>query len=307
MLVAQALVRLLLFFLDQFPGGVIGTDQQVADDRAARVSQCRDRDHRWQTRAVLADIGQLVNVLDPARGFEHQGFKAWLDRGRQFRAQGPGADHQLLGVGNVGRRNRVYHLAGVVAQHPLGPDVEDLDHTLRIRRDAGEVGAVEDRTLQRTGLKQSFLGFLTRGVVGADQQIANDGICRVAQSRHRDHRWKTRAVLADIGQLIDVFDPARGFEHQGFKPGCNVGAQFIAQGLGARDQLLGIRDIRRRSGVHHLAGGVAQHPLGPDVEDLDHPPRIRRDAGKVRAVEDRCLQSSGRDDGLFDWSIELDL
>jgi metal-dependent amidase/aminoacylase/carboxypeptidase family protein len=44
LLVAQALVRLLLLFLDQLAGGVVGADQQVADDRPRGVAQRRDRD-----------------------------------------------------------------------------------------------------------------------------------------------------------------------------------------------------------------------------------------------------------------------
>ena len=62
--------------------------------------------------------------------------------------------------------------------------------------------------LQGPRLEQGFFGLLARGVVGADQQIADDGVLRVAQRRDRHDRRKTAAVLADVGQLVDVFDPA---------------------------------------------------------------------------------------------------
>ena len=57
----------------------------------------------------------------------------------------------------VGRRGPVDHLRGRVAQHPFGPDVEELDDTLRVGRDARERGAVENRILQGTRLLQHLL------------------------------------------------------------------------------------------------------------------------------------------------------
>jgi hypothetical protein len=38
--------------------------------------------------------------------------------------------------------------AGRKAKHPLGTNVEDLNDTLRVGGDAGEVGTIEDRALQ---------------------------------------------------------------------------------------------------------------------------------------------------------------
>jgi hypothetical protein len=64
--------------------------------------------------------------------------------------------------------------------------------------DAGEVGAVEDRALERAGLDKGFFGHFPRGVVGADQQIADDGVQGVAQRGDRDDCRKPGPVLADI-------------------------------------------------------------------------------------------------------------
>ena len=64
-------------------------------------------------------------------------------------------DH-FLRIGNVGRRDLVHHLGGGVTQHPLGADVEDLDHALGVGGDAREVGAVENRTLQGPRFQQGL-------------------------------------------------------------------------------------------------------------------------------------------------------
>src|SRR3984893_128978 len=61
-----------------------------------------------------------ADVLDPARGFEHQGLEARSDRGRKLDAQRFGARDQLLRIGNVGRRDLVHHFGGRVAEHPVG-------------------------------------------------------------------------------------------------------------------------------------------------------------------------------------------
>ena len=47
---------------------------------------------------------------------------------------------------------------------------------------------------------------LACGVIGANQQIANDGVMFIAQRSHRHHRREAAAILADIGQLIDVLN-----------------------------------------------------------------------------------------------------
>ena len=44
--------------------------------------------------------------------------------------------------------------------------------------------------------------------------------------------------------------------------------------------------------IHDVGGRVAEHPLGADVEDLDHARGVSRDAREVRAVEDRALEGA---------------
>src|SRR5664280_732866 len=85
------------------------------------------------------------------------------DNGASREFCGP-RDH-FLRIGDVGRRDLVHHFGGRVAQHPLGPDVEDLDDALRVRRDAREVGAVEDRALQSARLQQRLLAPKYHGAV----------------------------------------------------------------------------------------------------------------------------------------------
>jgi hypothetical protein len=77
----------------------------------------------------------------------------------------------------------VHHFGGGIAKHPLSPDIEDLNDTLRVGGDAREIGAVENRALQGTRLEQRLFRLLARGVIGTNEQIANDGTLRVAQGR----------------------------------------------------------------------------------------------------------------------------
>ena len=67
-----------------------------------RVAQRRDRDDGREAAAVLADVGQLVDVLDAARGLEHQRLEARRDRRVELEAQRRGARDQLLRIGDVG-------------------------------------------------------------------------------------------------------------------------------------------------------------------------------------------------------------
>ena len=154
LLVAQALIELHLLRFDLLARGVVGADQQVADDGALIVAQRGDRHDGRKAAAVLADVGQLVDVLDPARGLEDQGLEARRDGGCQFHAQGHGARDHFLRIGDVGRRDLVHHVDGRVAQHALGADVENLNDAFLVGGDAGEVGAVENRVLQGPGFEQ---------------------------------------------------------------------------------------------------------------------------------------------------------
>ena len=109
-LVAEPLVELHPLVFDLLAGGVVGADEQIADDGVLRVAQRRDRHHRREPAPILADIGQLVDVFDPARGLEHQCLEAWRNRGAELHAERLGARDQFLRIGNVGRRDRVHRL-----------------------------------------------------------------------------------------------------------------------------------------------------------------------------------------------------
>jgi hypothetical protein len=160
-------------------------------------------------------------------------------------------------------------------------------------------GAVEDRALQSPRLEQCLFRLLARGVVGANEQIADDDVPRVAQRSDGHDRPEPTAILADVGQLVDVLDPARGLEDQGLEARRDRGSELDAQRFGARDQLLRIGNIGRRELVHHVGGRVAKHPLGADVEDLNDALRVGGDAREVGAVEDRALQSPRLEQRLF--------
>src|SRR5208282_830213 len=129
-------------------GAVVGPDQQIADDFAVSIAQRRDRHDRGKATAILADVSQFVNVLDPAVGFEDQGLKARSNGGSDLDAQRFGARYHFLRIGNVGRRDLVHHVGGRVAEHALSADIEYLNDTLLVGGDTRKVGAVENRVLQ---------------------------------------------------------------------------------------------------------------------------------------------------------------
>ena len=133
---------------------IVGADQQVSDDVAVVVAQRRDRHDGRKAAAVLADIGQFVDVLDLARSFECQCLEAGRNRGRELEAQRLGARPHFLRIMNVARADPVDDLGGRVAQHALGADIEQLDDALLVGGDDREVGAGQDRVLQRPGLQQ---------------------------------------------------------------------------------------------------------------------------------------------------------
>ena len=134
-------------FFSLFAGRVVGADHQVTDDVVLIVAQRGDRHDRREAAAILADVGQFVDVLNPARGLEDQRFEARCDRGFQFHAQGFGARNHFLWVGNIGRCDLIHHIRGRVAQHAFCTDIEDLNDTFFVGGDAGKVGAVEDGIL----------------------------------------------------------------------------------------------------------------------------------------------------------------
>ncbi len=65
-----------------------------------------------------------------------------------------------MGIGNSGRGNFVDNVYRIVAKHAFGADIENLDDTLRIGGNTGEIGTVENGILQRSGLEQRLPHFL---------------------------------------------------------------------------------------------------------------------------------------------------
>nr|WP_168202807.1 MULTISPECIES: hypothetical protein [unclassified Tardiphaga] len=84
--------------------------------------------------------------------------------------------------------------------------------------------------------------------------------------------------------------PREALNTRGLEARRDRGCELDAERLGAGDQFLRIRNVGRRNLVHHVGGGIAEHPLGADVEDLDDALGVGGDAGEVRTVEDRALQ-----------------
>ena len=93
--------------------------------------------------------------------------------------------------------------------------------------------------------------------------------------------------------------PREALKTRASKPGVIGGPELRAQRSGARDHFLRVGDVGRGDLVHHFGGGVAEHFLGADVENLDHALGVGGDAGEVGAVEDGALQGAGLDDGFF--------
>jgi hypothetical protein len=102
----------------------------------------------------------------PREALNTRASKPGGNRGSKFDTQLFGPHDDFLRVRNVGRSNLVHDIGGRIAQHALGADVENLDDTLGIGGDTGEVGAIENRTLQGSGLEKRLFRMLVSGVVG---------------------------------------------------------------------------------------------------------------------------------------------
>jgi hypothetical protein len=205
-----------------------------------------------------------------------------------------------MGIGKLVFERRADQFVARPAGERLGLLVDVGDDAARIRGNQG----IDARFDQRAGvevliaqplveLHPLLFGLLARGIVGADQQITDDRVLRIAQRSDRDHRRKAAAVLTKVRQLVDILNAARSLEHQRLEAGRNRGAQFHAQCRGTRDHFLRIGDVGRGKPVHDFARRIAEHALGADVEDLDHALGVGGDAGEIGAVEDRLLQCSG--------------
>src|SRR5205085_12295088 len=96
-----------------------------------------------------------------------------------------------------------------VALDPLGAGVPARDAAARVEHDDGAVGdALDHQPEALLGPAQLLLHLLARGVVGADEEIADDPAGDVAQRCDRHDGRESRSVLADVGQLVLVLDPA---------------------------------------------------------------------------------------------------
>ena len=139
------------------PASPEGLNQQVTDDVGIRVAQRGNGHDRREAAAVLADVGQFVDVFNAARGLEGQRLKARGDRRSQFKAERLGTGHHLLRIVYVAGVDAVDHLGGQVAQHAFRPHIEELDDPFFVRRDDREIGAGQDRVLQGARLEQCLL------------------------------------------------------------------------------------------------------------------------------------------------------
>lgn len=194
---------------------------------------------------VVGDLALAQHQLDAGLGPIQVGEVDLERRPDQLVARAPGERlHLLVHVGDDAAR--VGGDQGVDVRFDQGPRVELL---------------IADALVEQHPLR---LDLLASGVVRADQQITDDPPLGVAQRRDRHVGREAAAVLADVGQLVDVLDPARGLEDQGLEARRDRRAEFRAERLGPRDHLLGIGDVRRGDPVHHLGRRVAQHSFGAD-------------------------------------------
>ena len=155
---------------------------------------------------LVDDVKNLVHRA--ARGFRLRPAGELFGKGIQQR-------HTPFGIGG-------YHGIADGVERNREPFLADLQ---------GDVGLLQLFIRLLLNLEQMLslcFDLLARGIVGADQQIADDCILGIAQRRDRHDRREAAAVLADISQLVNVLDAARGLEHQGLKPGRNRGAKFEA-------------------------------------------------------------------------------
>jgi hypothetical protein len=104
-------------------------------------------------------------------------------------------DH-LLGIGNIGGCDPVYHFFGCIPQHPFGAEIEELNETALIGGDAAEIGAVENRDLQGAG-SQHGLGASIVGFYGGR-------ISDIVGTRHVSPGVQTVLVEDLTGASVDI-------------------------------------------------------------------------------------------------------
>ncbi len=198
---------------------------------------------------------------------------------------------------------------GLVGEIGCGAgEVEGVHHGLeRIVDLVGDAGGHAAGAGEHFTPQKGFLGLLAGGVVGADEEVADDGLLGVAQGGDGDDGGKAAGVAADVGELVDVLDAAGGFEDEGFEAGGDGGAVLDAEGGGAGDEFELVGEVGGGDLVDDFGGGVAEHAFGADVEDLDDAVGVGGNGGEVGAAEDGALQGAGLQEGLVRPDTLVDL
>ena len=178
-----------------------------------------------------------------------------------------------------------------------GPALIHLQHHPFGREHGDRVAGALQQGSIALELLAFFFGLFAGRVVGANQQVADDALFDVTERGDRHDGGEPAAVLAKIGQLVDVLETVRSLERQRLEPRSNVRPELGRERPRARDELLGIGDVRRGYLVDDLGGPIAEHSFGAHVEDLDHAAGVGGDAGEVGAVEDRPLEDAGLEEG----------
>ena len=286
LLVTQPLVEQLLLRLGQFASGIVRADQQIADDRLLCVAQRRDRHQRREPAAILAGVGQLVDVLDAARGLEDKGLEAGRDRCAELDAQCLGAHDHFLGIGHLRRRDPVHHLGRRIPQHPLGADVEDLDDPLGVGGDAREAGAVEDRALQGPRLERRAL----RQPAQADIAHARREV-PLATQHHFADRDLDRDQVAVLATAHDL--PSEALRSR------LIARRVILERILAL-VLVELRDEQAEVASHHFRGAVAEDALRRRVHGCDQAAAgMEGDDAVGRGIQDRGDQRAAVLQGLL--------
>ena len=191
--------------------------------------------------------------------------------------------------------------AGLVGEVGRGADeVEGVhDGFERVIDLVGDGGGHAAGAGQHFAAEEGFFGLLAGGVVGADEEVADDGFVGVAEGGDGDDGGEAGAVLAAVGELVDVLDAAGGFEDEGFEAGGDGGAEFEREGGGAGEELGLVGEVGGGDLVDDFVGGVAEHAFGADVEDLDDAVGVGGDGGEVSGVEDGALEGAGFEEDFF--------
>ena len=207
----------------------------LPDDRQA-VREQRGGLHRLEIEGHLARLylGEVQDVVD--------------QREQMLPAAEDVADVPSLLVGQVAHQAILEHLGEADDGIQRGPQL--VRHVGEERRlHAARLLQFDVLLLQRRlELRTLVLCLLARRVVGADQQVSDDGILRVAQRRHGEHHGEPAPVLADLRQLVNILDPARRLEDQRLEPRRDRCAELDVRGAAAR--------AISSSGSERLSAGV---------------------------------------------------